>query len=99
MDNGASAPGEVTVYLGSDQNNNLSGFTEAGEKTYHLDAWPAGGVVAFTVSIPITNFTIPRGKYMVIRAEVTNGSSYAMRLAYDTTTYNANAVLPIVSGG
>jgi type II secretory pathway pseudopilin PulG len=99
IDNGASLPGDVTVYIGSDQNNNLSGFNEAAEKTYHLDAWPAGGMTAFTVSVPINNFTISRGKYMVVRAEVTGGSSYAMRLAYDTTTYNANSVLPVVSGG
>ena len=95
----ASAAGEVTLSIGSDQNNNLSGFNLAGERTFHLDSWPNGNFNAFTVSIPLTNFTVQRGKYLVVRAEVPTGSSGDMQVAYDTTTYNANAVMPVVSGG
>ena len=41
--------------------------------------------------------TLDNNDYLELRVEVTWGAS--MRLAYDTTTYAAGLVLPVVSGG
>lgn len=87
-----TAPMTVNIYIGSGQNSNMSSFTLAGSGSYTLNPWGSASFQTFTVSIPISNLSIAKNKYLVIRAEV--GTSSDMELAYDTTTYASNASMP-----
>lgn len=93
---GASAPGSVTVFVGSDRNGQISGFTSAGQATYYLNPWNSSGYQQFTVSVPISNLSIGNNDYLEVRAESSSPAG-DMWFAYDTTTYLANAHVPLAT--
>lgn len=96
---GTGSATSLTVYVGSDTNNSISGsWSQAGSTTVSVPATTTPGWQAITVGIPISGtLSINQNKYLGVRV-VTNGA-LNIRTAYDTTTYNAQAVFPVVSGG
>jgi hypothetical protein len=89
--------GAFDVYIGSDNNTQISGFKSAGAVDYASTSW-TGAFQPITVSIPIsTAFTITKNNAVEIRIEVPSTSASTMRFAYDTTTYNASAHIPFSS--
>jgi type II secretory pathway pseudopilin PulG len=106
---GGGAATTLTAYIGSDQNNNWtngSNFTAAGSGTATLAAATSGSWQPVTIGVPITSNLDSSGscagafstsKYLVIR--VVAGGTTNVRIAYDTTAFPAQALLPVTAGG
>jgi Tfp pilus assembly protein PilV len=89
--------GALQFFLGVDKNKQLNGFQTAGSAIYQSSTW-ATAFSPVTVSIPITTqVALAKNQYLEIRVIQPNGSFALtdMRVAYDTTTYQAQAKLPL----
>jgi type II secretory pathway pseudopilin PulG len=103
---GLASASTLTAYIGRDSNNGLNGtFVIAGSGAVTYPASSVAGWQPVTVGVPInTNldtsgstvgkFSVANNKYLAVR--IVASGALNIRLGYDTTSYNAQAVLPIV---
>jgi hypothetical protein len=96
---GSGTAGTLTAYIGSDNNNSLSGsFVVAGSGTVTFPATSPAGWQSVTVGVPISSaFSVARNKNLVVR--VVASGSLNLRLGYDTNEYNAQVSMPVTAGG
>jgi Tfp pilus assembly protein PilV len=96
---GSGSAGTLTAYIGSDNNNSLSGsFVVAGSGTVTFPVNSPAGWQPVTIGIPISSaFSINKDKNLVVR--VVASGSLNLRVGYDTSAYNAQTSMPVTAGG
>ncbi|MGI9091684.1 MAG: hypothetical protein ACR2GG_11365 [Gemmatimonadaceae bacterium] len=89
----------VTASIGTDTNYSISGsWQQYGSVAVAVPAQSTPDWIPLTIGVPISGtMTVNNNNFIGLR--ITANGALNLRVAYDTTIYNASAVLPVVSGG